>query len=91
MQDMLKGRMKGLGDVDVDELAKTIGKSADGMGDAAQKVAKRARKAAGRDDSLPILPMLIGVGLIVGLAMLLGRTNLLDALFGPRDMPLDEG
>lgn len=85
MQDVIRDTMKNLGDVDVDGLAKGLGKSADGMGDVAQQVAKRARKMTGRDDSLPLVPMVVGVLVIVALAVLVGRTSLLDALFGGRD------
>ncbi len=79
-------RMGKLGDLDVDRIRKTVGDSAGGVGESVQDLVKNARKMAERQDVLSFTPMLIGVLLIAGLALFLGRGWLMSLIPGRQDV-----
>ena len=82
---VVSGRMAALGDLDVDRVRRTVGGSAGEIGDMVQDLAKNARKLREHEDVLSFAPMLVGVLLVAGLALFLGRGWLMGVLSSRRD------
>jgi hypothetical protein len=82
VRDAVAGRMKDLGDIDVEGIRRTVGASAGDLGESVQEMAKSARRLAGQEDSNRTMPMLLGVLIVVGIALFLGRARLVEMAMG---------
>lgn len=87
VKDAVAGRMKDLGDIDVEGIRRTVGASAGDLSESVQEMAKSARRLAGHEESNRSMPMLLGVLIIVGIALFLGRGRLMEMAMGSGDRP----
>ena len=82
VKDAVAGRMKDLGDIDVEGIRRTVGASAGDLGESMQEMAKSARRLAGQEESNRTVPMLLGVLIVVGIALFFGRGRLVEMAMG---------
>jgi hypothetical protein len=87
VKDAVAGRMKDLGDIDVEGIRRTVGASAGDLGDSVQEMARSARRLAGHEEPNRTMPMLLGVLVVMGIALFLGRGRLMELAMGTGDRP----
>jgi hypothetical protein len=85
VKDAVAGRVKDLGDIDVEGIRRAVGASAGDLGESVQEMAKSARRLAGHEESNRTMPMLLGVLVVVGIALFLGRGRLMEMAMGTGD------
>lgn len=85
VKDAVAGRMNDLGDIDVEGIRRAVGASAGDLGESVQEMAKSARRLAGQEESNRTMPMLLGVLVVVGIALFLGRGRLMEMAMGAGD------
>jgi hypothetical protein len=88
VRDAVAGRMRELGDIDVEGVRRSVGASAGDFGDSMQEMAKSARRLVRHEDSNRTMTTLLGVLVVVGIALFLGRGWLMDMAMGAANRPL---